>query len=102
MLVFGMLSSTSLLVECLCIAPLNPVVIVIRGFVCHPLCRISLIKGSYLDCFRVMACYGNMSWQYVNSMNCIVCVCEGSKGVGVWFGAPIMQRMSGLVHCGDE
>ena len=38
-----------------------------------------------------------MSWQYVNSMNCIVCVCvsEGGRGVGVLFGAPSIQRMSG-------
>ena len=29
-------------------------------------------------------------------MNCIVFVCEGSKGVGVWFGTPSTYRMSGL------
>ena len=29
-------------------------------------------------------------------MNYIVYVCEGSKGVGVWVGAPKIQRMSGL------
>ena len=62
----------------------------------HPLFRIALIKGSYLACFCVMACYGNLSWQYVNSMNCSLYVFEGGKGVGVWFGAPSMQRMSGL------
>jgi hypothetical protein len=39
-----------------------------------------------------MACSGNLSWQYVNSINCIVCDCEGAMGVGVWFGAPVMQR----------
>ena len=44
----------------------------------------------------MIACYGNMSWQYVNSMNCIVCAFEGSKGVGVWFGAPSMKRMYGM------
>ena len=48
MLVFGMLSTSNLLMDCLCIAPLTPIVIVIRGFVWHPLFRISLIKGSYL------------------------------------------------------
>ena len=42
------------------------------------------------------ACSGNLSWQYVNSMNCIVCVWEGNKGVSVWFGTPGMQRMYGL------
>ena len=29
-------------------------------------------------------------------MNCIVCVGVGSKGVGVWFGAPIMHNISCL------
>ena len=39
-------------------------------------------NGSYLACLYVRACLGNPSWQYVNSMNCIVCVDVGSKGVG--------------------
>ena len=55
-----------------------------------------LISGSYFLCFFVRACSGNVSWQYVNSMNCIVFVCEGNKGVGVWFGTPITHKMSGL------
>ena len=68
----------------------------IRGFVFHPLfCRV-LINGSYFVCFCVRACYGNLSWQYVNSMNCILCVCEGSKGVVVWFGTTSIHRMYGL------
>ena len=83
-----MLRSTNSLMDCSCIAPLTPAVIVMRGFVFQPLFRIALISGSYLACFCVMACLGNQSWQYVNSMNCIVCMCEGNRGVGVWFGAP--------------
>ena len=82
MLVFGTLISFTLLMDCSCIAPLTHVVIVIRGLMAHPLFCIALIKESYLACFYVMACSGNRSWQYVNSMNCIVCVFEGSKGVG--------------------
>ena len=96
MLGLGMSSSSSCLMDCSCIAPLTPAMIVMRGFVFHPLFRISLVNGSYLVCFCVMACYGNRLWQYVNSMNCNVYVCEGSKGMEVWIGAPIMQRMSGL------
>ena len=96
MLGLGMSSSSSCLMDCSCIAPLTPAMIVMRGFVSHPLFRISLVNGSYLVCFCVMACYGNRSWQYVNSMNWNVYVCEGSKGMEVWIGAPIMQRMSGL------
>ena len=94
MLVFRVLRSFNLMMECSCMAPLTPAVIVMRGFVFHPLVLIVLISGSYLACFCAMACSRNLSWQYVNSMNCIVC--EGAMGVDVWFGAPSMHRMSGL------
>ena len=86
MLDFGMLRSSNFSMDCSCIAPLTPVVMVIRGFVFHPLLYMVLINGSYLACFCVMACSGNLSWQYVNSMNCIVFVSDGSKGVRVWLG----------------
>ena len=49
MLDFGILKSSSLLMDCSCIAPLTPVVIVIRGFVFHPLLCIALINGSELN-----------------------------------------------------
>ena len=75
MLVFGMLRSASLLMDFSCIAPLTPFVIVMRGYVFQPLFCMAFINGSYLACFCVMACLGNLSWQYVNSMDCIVCVC---------------------------
>ena len=96
MLVFGILRLANFSMDCSWIAPLTPVVIVMRGFVFQPLFRIVLINGSYFAFFCVRACSGNMSWQYKNSMNCIVYVCEGSKGVVVWFGAPNMQRIYGL------
>ena len=69
MLVFGMLRSSNFLMDCSCMAPLTPDVMVMRGFVFHPLFFMSLISGSYLECFCVMACSGNLSWQYVNLMN---------------------------------
>jgi hypothetical protein len=55
-----------------------------------------LFSGSYLACLCVRACSGNLSWQYVNSMNWIVCLGEGDIGGCIWFGAPSMHRMSGL------
>ena len=61
--------------DCSCITPLTPAVIVIRGFVFQPLFCILLISGLYFACFCVRAYSGNLSWQYVNSMNCIVYVC---------------------------
>jgi hypothetical protein len=55
-----------------------------------------LFSGSYLACLCVMACSGNLSWQYVNSMNWIVWLGEGDIGGCFCFGAPITHRMSGL------
>jgi hypothetical protein len=77
-------------------ALLTPVVMVIRGFVFHPLFFMSLFSGSYLECFCVIACSGNRSWQCVNSMNWIIFVCDGVKGVGVWLRTSIIHRMFGL------
>ena len=71
---FGMSSSSSCLMYCLCIAPLTPAVIVMRGFVFHHFFRISLINGSYLVCFCVMACF----WESVVAVcefNELYCVC---------------------------
>ena len=96
MLALGIFSLVSFSIECSCIAPLTPAVMVMRGLVFHPLFCIALINGSYLVCFCVMACYGNLSWQYVNSMSWTIVVGEGAIGVCVCFGAPIMHRMSGL------
>ena len=42
-----------------------------------------LISGSYLVCLWVRAFSGNLSWQYVNSINWIVWLGEGSMGVDV-------------------
>ena len=57
---FGILRSSNFLMDCSCIAPLTPAVMVIRGFVFHPLLCIVLINGSYLACLCVMACSGNL------------------------------------------
>ena len=65
MLVFGMLRSASLLMDCLCIAPLTLVVIVMRGFVFQPLFRIVFISGLYLACFCVMDVFLiNIMWSH--------------------------------------
>ena len=72
-------------------------VMVMSGLVFHPFICIALMSVSYLVCFSVMVCYGiHLSWEYVNSMSCTVVVGDGVMGVGVWLGAPIMHRMSGL------
>ena len=96
MLDFGILMLASLLMECSCIAPLTLVVIVMRGLVFQPLFCVVLISGSYLVCSCMRACSGNLLWQYVNSMNWIVYVDEGSICVCVWCGASSIQRICGL------
>ena len=80
MLVFGMFSFVRLAMECSCMAPLTPAVMVMRGLVFQPLFWMVLIRGSYLASLYVMACSGNLSWQYVNSMSWIVCLGEGDMG----------------------
>ena len=61
MLVFGIFSVASLYMECSCIAPLIPAVMVMRGLVFHPLFCMVLISGSYLVCLCMRACSGNLS-----------------------------------------
>ena len=72
MLDFGISSFASLPMECLCMALLTPAVMVMRGLVFHPLFRMVSFGESYLACLWVRACLGNLSWQYVNPMNCTV------------------------------
>jgi hypothetical protein len=72
--------------------PLTPVVMVMRGLVCHPLFCMALISVSYLLSLCVRAWSGNMSWQYANSINWTMVVGEGEIGVCAWFGAPIIHR----------
>ena len=53
-------------------APLTHAVIVMMGLVFQPLFWMVLFSGSYLVCFCEISCSGNLSWQYVHSMNYIV------------------------------
>ena len=73
MLVFGILRLASFSMDCSCIAPLTPVVIVTKGIVFHPLFCIVLISGSYVVCFCVRACSRNMSWHLSLTMICRPC-----------------------------
>jgi hypothetical protein len=93
---FGIFRLVNFPIECLCMASLTLVVMVMSGLVFHPLFCIALMSGSYLVSFCVMACYGNLSWQYVNSMSWTMVVGDGVMGVCVWFGAPIMYRTPSL------
>ena len=94
MLDFGIFSLVNLSMECSCMAPLTPVVMIMMGLVFHPLLSRVLINayGSYFMCFRVRACYGNMSWQCVNSIYWIVRV-ESDMDACVWLRAHVMHRI---------
>ena len=48
---FGTLILASFLMKCLCMAPLTPTMMVMRGFTFHPLFCMVLFNGSYLVCF---------------------------------------------------
>ena len=63
MCVLGMFRLVNCSIEFLCIAPLTPGVMVMRGLVFHPLALSVVISGSYLVCLCVRACSGNLSWQ---------------------------------------
>ena len=78
MLPFGILSLVDSSMECSWIAPLTPAVMVISGLTFHLLFCMVFISGLYLVSLWVRALSGNLSWQYVNSINCIVCLGEGS------------------------
>ena len=56
MLVFEILRLVSFSMECSCMAPLTPVVMVMRRLVFHPLFFMVLISGSYLVCLCERAC----------------------------------------------
>ena len=58
---FGISRLVNLMMVCSCIAPLKPVVMVMRGFVFHHLICMLLIVESYLACLCMRACYSNLS-----------------------------------------
>ena len=87
-LVLGILRFVSFSIECSCIAPLTPTVMVMRALVFHTLLCMALISGSYLVCFCVVACSRNVSWQYVNSMSWNM---AAGEGIAVVWGEPAVS-----------
>ena len=78
-----------------CIAPLTPAVMVIRGLVFQPCAFIASISGLYLVSFVCMACSINLSCVKVNSMICMVRSGVGIRGPFCSYVAPCMYTMSG-------
>jgi hypothetical protein len=80
MLFFGIFSLVSWSMKCSCMAPLTPAVMVMTSvFVCE----------GFLWEFVVTICE-------FDKLYCVVGGGQGSIGVWVWLGAPIMHIMSGL------
>ena len=98
----GKFRLVGLLMECSCMAPLTLAVMVIRGLVFHPLFCTVLINGSYFVCLCVRARLGNLSWQYVNSMNWVVIVGEGAIGICVWYSFSWINGVLPLTKINDE
>ena len=69
---------------------------IIRGETFHPLVLISLRSGVYLFILCCMRSSKNLSFVYVNSMNCIVYLGSSSGGGGAWYGNPLIYSMSDL------
>ena len=63
MLGLGIFRSVSFWMECSCMAPRTPAVIVMTGLVFQPMLWTAWFSGSYLVCLCAMACSGNLSWQ---------------------------------------
>ena len=56
----------------------------------------SLISGWYFWIFLLIVSRGNLSFVYVNSINCIVRLSAGAGGGVLWWGSPLIHIRSGL------
>ena len=89
--------SIVILDECSWIAPLTPAVMVMRGLTCHPRIPLSVCMSKlYLANIFLYTVVGNISWQYVISMNRRIFGGVGVKGGWLSMGAPSTHRMSSL------
>ena len=58
------------------------VMIMMRGLTCHPVVPSLCMSGLYFMVISLCAVFGNLSWQYVNSMNCMTFGGVGVRGEG--------------------
>ena len=69
---------------------------IITGKTFHPLILISSRSGLYLFILCCMHSSKNLSFVYVNSINCIVYLRSGLGGDGTWYDNPLTYSMSSL------
>ena len=62
-LFLGILTVSRSLSDCLCIAPLTPVVMVMRGLTFQPVVLNVWMSGLYFVVFSLWVVFGNLSWQ---------------------------------------
>ena len=70
---------------------------VMRKLTCQPVILSACMRGLYLVVFSLCAVFGNMSWQYVNCMNCMTFLGVDITGGWVSMEAPSMHSMSSLI-----
>ncbi len=87
---------SSCFIEGTCVVPLAPAVMTMIGSTFQPCCMMLLIKGWYLIIFLPIVSGENLSFVYVNSINCMVRLSSGFSGGGLWYGRPLMHSISGL------
>ena len=62
----------SCFIDGVCVVPLAPAVMIISGSIFHPCWVMSLISGWYFWILLLIVSSGNLSFVYVNSINCIM------------------------------
>ena len=67
-------------IEGVCVVPLAPAVMTMRGSIFHPWLVMLLINGWYFWILLLMVSCENLSLQYVNSINCMVRLSSGLSG----------------------
>lgn len=71
-LIMGILRFSSVVSDCLWIAPCTLAAIVMRGLTSHPVVCLVFNGGCYICWIFHLAILGKLSWQYMNSMSCMV------------------------------
>jgi hypothetical protein len=87
---------SSCIIDGVCVVPLAPAVMTMSGSIFHPCCVMSLISGWYFRILLLIVSCENLSFVYVNSINCTVRLSVGCVGGVFRCGSPLMHSRSGL------
>jgi hypothetical protein len=79
-----------------CVVPLAPAEMTRSGSTFHPFWVILLINGWYFCILLFIVSCENLSFVYVNSINCMVRLSAGSVGGVLWYGSSRTHSKSGL------